>query len=188
MHKGEAIDVHKLLSKIPFTTTGIPNELHIPNHRFAGPNTRLDLRLNEDDTPKDWSMPIDRDDHAAYIHDLKYRDAGDDLSLKHAADRLLIDQLNAIKDPSLKEKLDRLIIKTAINAKLAFGLGFENESLQTREKYADEIHKQFMKPRNLLKVQVDAKDDIWSADLINVPSEQGYKYILTVIDLYTRYA
>ncbi len=45
-----------------------------------------------------------------------------------------------------------------------------------------------MKPRNLLKVQVYAKDNIWSAELINVPSERGYKYILTVIDLYTRYS
>ena len=52
---------------------------------------------------------------------------------------------------------------------------------------ADELHKEYRKPRHLLKVKVYAKDDIWSADSINVPIQENYNYILTAIDLYTRY-
>jgi hypothetical protein len=40
----------------------------------------------------------------------------------------------------------------------------------------------------LLKVKVFNKDDIWTAVLIEVPNDNGYKYILTFTDLYTKYA
>ena len=32
-----------------------------------------------------------------------------------------------------------------------------------------------------------SKDNIWNADLVNMPEQDGYKYILTVMDGYTRY-
>ena len=54
--------------------------------------------------------------------------------------------------------------------------------------YTDELHHEFRKPKHLLKVKVFNKDDIWSADLVEMPKEGKFKYILTVIDLYTRYA
>ena len=31
--------------------------------QFCGPGTRTDLRLNEDDSPKDWSEPINKVDN-----------------------------------------------------------------------------------------------------------------------------
>ena len=49
-----------------------PGELHIPGMNFAGPGTRLEYRLNDDGTPKQFSMPVDRVDQAAYYHDLAY--------------------------------------------------------------------------------------------------------------------
>ena len=54
--------------------------------------------------------------------------------------------------------------------------------------FSEERHKEFRRPKQLLKVKICGKDDIWSADLIMLPVEQGFKYCLTVIDLYTRYA
>ena len=47
-------------------------EKHLFNHSFTGPETRLDLQLNSDDTPI--TKPINRVDAAAYKHDLVYRD------------------------------------------------------------------------------------------------------------------
>src|ERR1700710_1782490 len=171
MNKGGSLDIQKLLSKLPFTTTGIPGEMHlgIPGitkiHNFVGPGTNLSIRLNPDDSPKDWSLPIDRDDEVAYRHDLNYRDAGEDLAKKHKADRIMLRMLNEITNPSLRERLDGLIIKGIINSKLKLGVG-----LSDKEKYADEIHKKFIKPKHLLKVEVDEKDFIWSADLVIMPS------------------
>ena len=51
-----------------------------------------------------------------------------------------------------------------------------------------ELHKPFRKPKQLRKIKFRSKDNIWNADLIIMPQEDGYKYILTVLDGYTRYA
>ena len=197
---GRSIDIQSILSKLKFTTTGIPGELHIPGHSFTGPGTNLELRLNPDDTPKEWSKPIDRDDEIAYQHDLAYREAGDDLSKKHKADRIMLQQLNAIVNPTIRERVDRVLIKAAIGTKLKLGIGLENEEkdfksklINYRNKLANELHKPYRKPPILLKVKVFGKDDIWSCDLVEMPVEHlgrggKYKYILTVIDLYTRYS
>ena len=54
--------------------------------------------------------------------------------------------------------------------------------------YTDELHCEFRKPEHLLKVKVFDKDDIWSADLVELREEPKFKHVLTVIDLYTKYA
>ena len=56
-----------------FINSLIPGEKHLPKHSFTGPGTKLDLRLNEDLTPKEWSQPINRVDAAAYKDDIKRR-------------------------------------------------------------------------------------------------------------------
>jgi len=44
--------------------------MYLPGMNFAGPGIRLDLRLDEDRSPKDFSKPVNRVDGAAYRHDL----------------------------------------------------------------------------------------------------------------------
>ena len=56
------------------------------------------------------------------------------------------------------------------------------------QRLATELHKPFRKPKQLRKIKFRSKDNIWNADLIIMPQEDGYKYILTVLDGYTRYA
>ena len=121
----EGGDIQKLLSKLPFTTTGIPGELHLPfpTHNFVGPGTNLNIRLNPDDTPKEWSKPIDKDDEIAYQYDLAYREAGDDINKKHESDKIMLYQLDSITDPTIKERLHRSLIKTALKTKLFLGVG-----------------------------------------------------------------
>ena len=53
---------------------------------------------------------------------------------------------------------------------------------------ANELHRPFRKPKQLRKIKFRSKDNIWNADLIIMPQEDEYKYILTVLDGYTRYA
>ena len=50
----------------------LPCETHLPGHNFTGPGTKLYSRLNPDEPPKEWSIPINRVDNAAYNHDLCY--------------------------------------------------------------------------------------------------------------------
>ena len=57
--------LNTLVNKLPF-------EMHLPGHNFTGPGTKLYKRLNSDGTPKEWSIPINRVDNAAYHHYLYY--------------------------------------------------------------------------------------------------------------------
>lgn len=60
------------------------------------------------------------------------------------------------------------------------------------DEIADEIHKQSRKPKTYRKVEVNAVNDIWSMDLVDMSmfekDNEGFKYILTCIDLFSRKA
>lgn len=106
--------------KLPWAK--FPGELHIPGMNFAGPGTNLDERLNQSGSYKEWSKPVDRVDNAAYIHDLAYNEFSD-TPTRNLADKMLIEQVDAIKNPTFREKVERAIIKPIISAKVKFGLG-----------------------------------------------------------------
>ena len=45
-------DIQRFSDKLPgLPWAKYPGEKHLFNHSFTGPETRLDLRLNSDDTP-----------------------------------------------------------------------------------------------------------------------------------------
>ena len=78
---------HHAISKAP-ATYGVPMN-------FMGPNTRLDLRLNADGTPKPDSIPINNADFASYVHDLSYYNAKKDYEKKPTPENRKI-QLNKV--------------------------------------------------------------------------------------------
>ena len=57
--------LNTLVNKLPF-------EMHLLGQNFTGPGTKLYKRLNPDETPKEWSIPINRVDNTAYHYDLCY--------------------------------------------------------------------------------------------------------------------
>jgi len=102
-------------------------EIHLPGMNFMGPCTRLDLRLNPNGTPKPDSMPIDRVDEAAYRHDMAY-DHFKDTATRNKADSIMIQELDAITSPTVRERVERAIAKPALAAKVRFGLGLKKKS------------------------------------------------------------
>ena len=82
-----------------------PGELHIPGMNFAGPGTRLEYRLNDDGTPKEFSKPVDRVDEAAYYHDLAYNEYTDTEN-RNIADREMLKDLSEIENPTIREKIE----------------------------------------------------------------------------------
>lgn len=133
--QGGDFDVQSFLSKLP----GLPwakysGEKHIPGYSYCGPGTRLDIRLDENNIPKPGEEPINRVDAACYKHDLAYKEAEDSLEKKHIADVHLIHQLNDIEDPTVKERLARLLVKGGMKAKLTLGASLNPE--QDREQLA----------------------------------------------------
>ena len=210
---GEKIDIQKLLSKLPFTTTGIPQELHLINHQFTGPGTDLFYenesrpgRLYEDPTkdnyllPKEWSIPINPLDEAAYRHDLKYYFAGDDLELKHKADNEMIKELENYTPESLIDKFYKWVVIKILSMKVKFGLGVgpigpaEVDS-PLNELTAKLVAKELYHPYRTglrRKVIVNGIDDTHACDLIEMPSEVGpghlkFSYVFTNIDIFSKY-
>jgi hypothetical protein len=106
---------------VNFLNTIIPGEKHLPGHQFTGPGTKLDNRLNEDLTPKEWSIPINRVDVAAYKHDVKYMN--DSKEARQIADTEMIQELQNIPNPTFREKLERSIVIPLLKTKKFLGLG-----------------------------------------------------------------
>ena len=63
-----------------------------------------------------------------------------------------------------------------------------NDVIKIEEQLADELHKPIITKFHRRKVYSKEVDYIWSADLIELNNDKGYKYALTVIDLRSRYA
>ena len=108
--------LNTLVNKLPF-------EIHLTGHNFTGPGTKLYKRLNPDGTPKEWSVPINRVDNAAYHHDLCYSKHDDTKTRNEVCDKTMLGELNGIVNPTLRERIDKSIVGKLINAKVNFGLG-----------------------------------------------------------------
>ena len=103
-----------------------PDEMHLPGMNFAGPGASMNERLISTRTYKDWSKPVDRIDNEAHHHDLAYQHFPD-TATRNVADRLMIEETDAIKDPTRREKVERGIIRLIINAKQKFGMGVKKK-------------------------------------------------------------
>ncbi|ESP04439.1 hypothetical protein LOTGIDRAFT_170832 [Lottia gigantea] len=135
-------DIQKSLGSLPgFPWAKYPGEKHLPGHNYTGPGTRLDLRLDENDKPKPGEEPVDTVHAAALKHDILYRNK--DINFRHEADRQMIIELENIPNPTFKERMQRVLIIKLLKAKMKLGMGL-----------ADEIHKEFRKTKNFLKVKV----------------------------------
>ena len=97
--------------------------MHLPGHNFTGPGTKLYKRLNPDGTPKEWSIPINRVDNAAYHQDLCYSKHDDTKNRNEVCDKTMLGELSGIVNPTLRERIDKSIVGKLIKAKVNFGLG-----------------------------------------------------------------
>ena len=79
--------LNTLVKKLPF-------EMHLPGHNFTGLGTKLYKRLNPDGTPKEWSIPINRVDNAAY----------------EVCDETMLGELSGIVNPTLRKRIDKSIV------------------------------------------------------------------------------
>ncbi len=91
------------------------------------PLTRLDKRLRADGTPKEWSKPINRVDALALVHD-KFYTSHADVPARHTADRMMMEQMKLIKNPTLEEKFARKVITEIFKKKIQFGMGMISSS------------------------------------------------------------
>jgi len=125
--------LNSLTSNIKLPWAKFPGEMHLPGHSFTGPGTRLDLRLNPDGSFKSWSKPVDRVDNAAYHHDLAYAQYLD-TAHRNGADREMVEELNNIPNPTVRERMERAVVKPIIATKAHFGLGTATATAKKKQR------------------------------------------------------
>jgi predicted nucleic acid-binding Zn-ribbon protein len=107
-----------------------PPEMHLPGHNFTGPFTKLDKRLDPTtDEPYPWSKPINRVDEAALHHDKCYRD-NQSTESRNKCDDTMIQELDRIENPTVRERIERGIVKPIIKTKARFGLGINTKNVK----------------------------------------------------------
>ncbi|DAC81743.1 TPA_asm: integrase [Trichoplax MELD virus] len=94
---------------------------------------------------------------------------------------------------------NRIIVKSkciscgAIKARFDKSItGFGNKDVDWSTQLANELHKPIRRNFPKRRVRVNGIDDIWSADLVDMQEfakyNSGYKYLLNVIDIFSKYA
>ena len=180
--------------------------MHLPGHNFTGPGTKLNKRLNADLTPKAWSKPVNRVDQVAYQYDICYVKYKDTKTRNEVCDKNMLAELDGIYNPTLRDRIDRGIVRPIIGTKKRFGMGLKKERSENERSEAErsksnrvswssplatELHKPVIKNFPKRKVYVNGIDKIWAADLVEMQAfsrfNRGVKYLLTVIDVFSKY-
>ena len=176
-------------------------EIHLRQPRFAysacGPFTRHKERIKEfkraGDTRYIYRNELDK---ACFQHDSDYADHKD-LINRTEADKVLRDKAYDIASNPEYDGYQRgsaSMVYKFFDKKLT-GSGFKklkNTTKPSSSILADELYKPIIRKFDKRKVYSQFKDNIWGVDLADLQSlsrkNKGIKYLLCVIDLYSKYA
>ena len=176
-------------------------EMHLRQPRFVysacGPFTRHKERIKEfkrtGDTRYIYRNELDK---ACFQHDSAYADHKD-LINRAEADKVLRDKpydITSIPEYDGYQRGLASMVYTFFDKKSTVS-GFKKLKNMTKLSFsilADELHKPIIRKFNKRKVYSQFKDNIWGVDFADMQSlsrkNKGIKYLLCVIDLYSKYA
>ena len=173
------MDIHRAIGKLPRPKRGFV----WPRHKYTGPWNPLHEQLDANDLPIDGQEPYNAVDKISMYHDICYRDNHTD---KKGCDDVMLNELNNLKPKDWGESIDKKFIHGIMSAKKKLGVG-----IKWTNNLAEELHKPVRKNFTKRFVFVRNSNDIWAADLIDLRSHSkkndGMKYILMVIDVFSKY-
>ena len=176
------IDIHSILGKNIITRNILKPKF---GYKYCGPYNNLDKQVDYNKTTgqiyKIHEKPKNKTDEICMNHDICYSIKKN----KNDCDRKMINNLDNLKYGETSKSTP--IIRGIINTKQKFGLGNNPNQI-----LSDELHK----PRKInftrRKVISNHIDHIWGIDLIIMikysKQNKNYKYILTVIDFFSKYS
>ena len=174
------MDIHKQIGKLPRPKKGFV----LPGHKYTGPYNPLHEQLDEFDQPRKGQEPYNAVDAISMRHDICYRDKGKEG--KHTCDDEMLKELDVLEPKGMREKIDKKLVRTIIGKKRKLGWGIE-----WTDKLANELHKPIRKKFRKRIVFAKNVDSIWAADLVDMQyyarTNRGYKYILMIIDVFSKY-
>ena len=171
--------------------------MHLRQPRFVysacSPFTRHKERIKEfkrtGDTRYIYRNELDK---ACFQHDSAYADHKDLMNITKA-DKVLRDKAYKIasnpKYDDYQSGLANMVYKFFDKKSVGSGI---NTIKSSSSILADELHKPIIKKFEKRKLYSQFKDNIWGVDLADMQSlsrkNKGIKYLLCVIDLYSKYA
>ena len=176
------IDIHSILGKNPITRNVLKPKF---KYKYCGPYNNLDKQVEYNKTTgqiyKIHEQPKNKTDEICMKHDICYSIGKN----KNDCDREMINNLDNLKYGETSKMTP--IIRSIINKKQQLGL-----SVNPNQILSDELHK----PRKInfkrRRVISNHIDHIWGIDLITMikysKQNKNYKYILTVIDFFSKYS
>ena len=185
--------MNNVINKFLLTGDKFMPEMHLRQPRFVysacGPFTRNKERIKEfkrtDDTCYIYRNELDK---ACFQHDSAYADHKDLINRTEAV-KVLRDK---VYDIASNPKYDGYQRGLASMVYKFFDKKSTGSGIATSSILADECHKPIIRKFNKRKVYSHFKDNIWGVDLAAMQSlnrkNKGIKYILCVIDLYSKYA
>ena len=119
-----------------------------------------------------------------------------DLKRRTAADNVLRDKaFNIAKNPKYdgyQRGLASMVYKFFDKETKGSGVTLANKSIPQNEQLAEELHKPIIRKFRKRGVYSAFKDNIWAADLADMQlvsrSNKGFRFLLRVIDIYSKYA
>ena len=139
--------------------------------------------------------PISKLNAICQQHDIVYSKAGNDLAKKHKADDVMVKSIGDI--PFSQRPWFSTPVKYTMQSKTLLGLGLKPKHLKSRrvkklqEKLANELHKTIKRKFTRRGVIANHVDEIWASDLVEMQQfskwNKGYKYLLMVIDVFSKH-
>ena len=183
------MDIHTVIGKLPRPKKGFV----LPAHKYTGPYNPLHEQLDENDQPHAGQEPYNTVDAISMQHDICYRNHGATKRGKHACDDDMLRELNELDPKTIRERIDKTLVQTIIGTKrkLGWGIGDDNDGDEWSDELTDELHKPVRRKFRKRIVFAKGVDSIWAADLVDMQyyarTNKGYKYILMIIDVYSKY-
>ena len=189
--------MNNIINKFLLLGDKFMSEMHLRQPQFVysacGPFTRHKERIKEfkrtGDTRYIYRNELDK---ACFQHDSAYADHKD-LINRTKADKVLRDKVyNIASNPKYdgyQRGLASMVYKFFDKKSMGSGI---NTIKSSSSILADELHKPIIKKFKKRKVYSQFKDNIWGVDLADMQSlsrkNKGIKYLLCIIDLYSKYA
>ena len=167
----------------------------VKKYSACGPFTRHKQRI--DQFVKDRRMSHiakNKSDAACFQHDSTYNKYKDSVNRKQSDIVLKNKALKVAASPKVngyQRGLAAMVYKFFNERTKGSGLNFVKNSLNNKE-LAEELHKPIIKSFKRRKVYSSLKDNIWDVDLADMQLiskyNKGIRYLLCVIDLFSRYS
>ena len=187
--------INNVINKFLLAGDKFMPKMHLRQHQFVysacGPFNRHKERIKKlkqtSDTRYIYRNELDK---ACFQHDSAYADHKD-LINRTKSDKFLRDKAYNIASNPEYDGYQRGLVSMVYKLfdKKSMGSGFVKDSSSI---LADELHKPVIKKFNKRKVFSQFKDNIWGVDLADMQSlsrkNKSIKYLLCVIDLFSKYA